>query len=318
MPRPLVRIIVVTILALGFGSCKKHDDDAPTSQKRDAAAVEVDWTRCENTLRKVPTLPDAARTAALLEGCQVCGDWTPLLRWNTLHEQGGPTRTEIDERMAACHAYCDSNARQRFLGTLDDARGTPSRAPWRYLGEICKDQVSAVPDGRYVSAPYLALDRIARAATARGGELAALVANVDLPLPALSLTGSGIELPDLASTELEIAPAIHVTVLGDGAHVGKLPRAHLSGHGVIVDYGGEPYPGPRIAEDQLAPAVRALDPSPHAKIALFAPRGLPAGKLEELFAKAPGLEPHAAALAPVSPPGWPLPAIVRTPLVPAK
>jgi hypothetical protein len=289
-------------------ACRNHDDAAPTPPKRDAAAVEVDWTRCEQTLARVPTLPDVARTQALLDGCPVCGNWQPLVDWNTPHEQGGPTRQQIEERMVACNAFCDSAAKQRFMGTLDGARGTTSRAPWRYLGEICKDKVSAVPDTRFMSAPYFALDRIARAASAHGGRAAALLANLDLPLPAVSLTGAGLALAD-APGELEPAPVVHVTVLGDGLHVGKLPRAHLGSAGVHVDYGSEPYPGPRVEPAGLAAAIHALDPAPHPRVALFVPRDLTSRKLDELRAHAADVEIDLAVLAPTGLPGWQIAAV---------
>lgn len=291
----------------------KHHSSAPVPAQRDAPAADVDWARCEQALHQVPTLPDNQRVAALLDGCPVCGDWSPLLRWNTPQDQGGPPRTQIEQRMVACHAFCSSDAKQKFLGTLDDARGTGSRAPWRWLGDTCKAEVSAVPDTRYMSAPYFALDRIARAASAHSADDAALVAKIDVPLPPVSISGGGVELP-AATAATDPAPAVHVTLLGDGAHVGKLPRAHLGPQGVTVDYGGEPYPGPHVEPGALVHAIAALDPSPHPDVALLAPRGLAVPKVQEALAKAGEITFHLAVAAPSTLPGWSLPAVLHTPL----
>src|SRR5204863_6249003 len=110
------------------------------------------------------------------------------------HAEGGPSGAEIEAAMAVC-GYCDANAKQRFLGTLDKARGGDTRTPWRHLGDTCRAAVSAVPDNRFVTAPYYALDRIARAATAHGGETAERLAAIELPLPAVSIAGTGVTLP---------------------------------------------------------------------------------------------------------------------------
>ena len=96
--------------------------------------------------------------------------------------------------------------------------------------------------------------------------------------------------------------------------VGKLPRAHLGADGVTVDYGGEPYPGPRVDPGALAAAIRALDPTPHAKLALFVPNQQPAAKTQEMLAKASDVEFHLAVIAPGALPGWPLPMVMHTPL----
>jgi hypothetical protein len=294
-------VVLVLVLVLG---CKRHSSE-PAAAQRDAHPIAVDWDHCLQTLHTVPQLPDMARTQALLEGCEVCGDWRPLIEWNTPHEKAGPTRQDIEERMVACGAFCSSDAKQKFMGALDAQRGMPGRGPWRYLGDVCKDKVSAVPDSRYESAPYFALDRIARLASAHGVDTADLVLKIDLPLPAFSLTGNGVDVPD-ASGELVTAPAVQVTLLGDGPHVGKLPRAHLGAGGVMVDWGGQPYPGPKVEPDALAEAIHALDPSPHPKVTLFVPREMPRAKADEMLGKAPDVEFHLAATAPSFLPGWPI------------
>lgn len=307
-----MRLALAVVAVAGVAACK-HRSSAPAPARRDAAPVAVDWARCEQALRSAPTLEPNARLAALLDGCQVCGDWTPLLAWNTPQERGGPTREQIDAAMARCHGYCSHDARQKFLGTLDEARGTTSRAPWRWLGEVCKAEVSAVPDTRYMSAPYFALDRIARAVAARGGQDAALLAAVELPLPARSISGGGVELP-AAGGPVDPAPRVHVTVLGDGAHVGKLPVAHLGAAGVTVDSGAAPYPGPAVAPGDLARAIAALDPSPHPEVAVLAPRGMPVARLAAALAKPGDAVLHLAVAPPPAAPDWPLPAVLRTPL----
>ncbi|HTR53933.1 MAG TPA: hypothetical protein VMJ10_24730 [Kofleriaceae bacterium] len=300
-------MLIGLALVLGLGCQKKKVQEAP---KRDAGPIEIDWARCEKALHDVQAAPDPARTAALLDGCPVCGDWSPLLFWATLTENGGPRRQDITGRLDTCHAYCNTDAKRRFNDTIDEARGRNSRAPWRYLGEQCREQVSAVPDPRYMSAPYFALDRIARAVTTHGGGAAAELAKIDLPLPPFSLTGAGVDLAD-APQDVVPAPAVHVTLLGDGAHVGKLPRAHLGANGVTVDYGGEPYPGPVVDSAKLAAAIHALDPSPHPVVALLVPKELPADKIAAVVAAAPDVEFHLAAVAPGALPGWPVVVVAR-------
>ena len=308
-----MRRSALALAAVAAASACKHHSSAPVAAKRDAAPVAVDWARCELALHQVPALAPDARLAALLDGCQVCGDWAPLVAWNTPQDHGGPTREQIDARMETCDGYCTGDARQKFLGTLDEARGTTSRAPWRWLGEVCKAEVSALPDTRYMSAPYFALDRIARAVAARGAQDAALLAAIELPLPALSVSGGGVELPQV-NAPVDAPPRVHVTVLGDGPHVGKLPVAHLGASGVTVDSGGAPYPGPAVAPGDVARAIAALDPSPHPEVAVLAPRGMPVARLQAALAKPGDAVFHLAVAAPSALPGWPLPAVLRTPL----
>ena len=257
----------------------------------------IDMAKCEQALQ-------TGKIHAALDACPVCGDWKPLIHWSDPRDAGGPTRLQIEQQMETCHAWCNSTAKQRFLGTLDDARGTTSRDPWRYLGDVCKAEVSAVPDSRYMSAPYFALDRIAR-------KLSQPIAS--FPLPAVSISGSGVELVAPHAEPLP-APPVHVTILGDGPHVGKLPRGSLSATGVTVDYGGEPYPGPRVDPGALTQAIHALDPSPEPKVALFAPSQMPAAEIQQAIAKAEHVEFHRAVLSPDSLPGWPLPAVEAEPI----
>jgi len=294
------RLVLVLVLVLGC-----HKKPAQEAPKRDAGPIEIDWARCEQALSDSSTLPDSQRTKALLDGCPVCGDWKPLIEWGTLTEDGGPKRLDIMARMDSCRAYCNSDAKRRFNATIDEARGRNSRAPWRYLGEQCGQQVSAVPDARFMSAPYFALDRIARAVAAHSSDDAALLAKLDLPLPAFSLTGAGLELPDPPENTTP-APAIHITLLGDGVHVGRLPRARLGPNGVTVDFGGEPYPGPAVALDKVSAAVHALDPSPHPRVALFMAAKAPTEPYDALVQATPDLELVVAVIPATSLPGWPI------------
>src|SRR5665213_688644 len=123
-------------------ACGSHDATAP-------AAVS---TSCRAAIAALPGTPLDARVKTILDACQVCGPWAPILDWRTPQTAGGPARAAIEHAMLGCTAYCDPNARERFLGTLDDSRGQRSRGAWRYLAEMCKGAVSAVPDARYASA----------------------------------------------------------------------------------------------------------------------------------------------------------------------
>ncbi|HUJ62002.1 MAG TPA: hypothetical protein VLX92_26030 [Kofleriaceae bacterium] len=301
----------LAVAVVAIASCGKRDKPAPIVQppRRDAAAIAVDWASCERALHDAPGVPEAQRVAALIDGCKVCGDWTPILRWSTPQAQGGPTRVAIEQAMSGCDAWCDPNAKQRFLGTLDTARGTTSRAPWRYLGEGCRDKVSAVPDARFMSGPFFALDRIARAAAAHGGAAAQDVAAIEVALPAVSITAAGLELPT-ASRGAQPLCAYQITMLGDQLLVGKLPRGQLGAHGVQVDFGGEPYPGKPVKLEAAAAALAALAGGTMPPVVVFAARSAPAAPLHDLVGKLHGARVFVAVDGGSALPAWPTAAMI--------
>jgi len=297
------------VLALALVACKGNKDAPPTEPPTVAPhpmpekvpePVPGDWAACKAALESAPKLPPNRQVAALIEGCRPCGDWTPLLQWNTPTEDGGPKRQAIMDAMVGCKAWCDPNAKQRFLGTLDDARGKPTnRTPWRMLGDVCKDAVSAAPDPRFLSAPYFALDRIARDVAAKP-DGAPLLAALDLPLPAVSLTGQGLVLPESGVSKPAAAQS-QLTITAEDVRVGPLPRAKLGANGVTVS-AGEPYPGIPVALEALGAALDKLAPP----ILVFAPKGLPAARLAEVIAAAKS-RPLFLAVGMTSPlPGWPI------------
>ncbi len=279
--------------------------DAPkqhVAPPSDAAVVDVDWAGCGAALKKAATLAPTRRAELIIEACQPCGDWTPILHWNTLAGEGGPTRLAIEGKMLAC-GYCEPNAKQRFLGNLDNARGTESRAPWRVLGEVCGDRVSAVPDGRFVSAPWYALDRIARAAATRP-ELAELLTAIEIPLPAVSLTGSGYQLPTSSVTSPTAGPA-QITVTATELRFGQLPRAKLGATGLTLVPGGEAYPGALVT-----PATFTLAGTT-GPVAVVAPVGLPAKRIVDVVELVGGGDQlHLAVVGPGSPEGWVVPGTI--------
>ena len=292
----LVLGLVLGVLVLD--SCKSHDTP-PTPPKRDAAAVAVDWGKCEKTIASLVEIDsEAARIEALLDGCQVCGDWAPILAWSTPQSQGGPTHKAIEERMSACDAWCTGNAKLQFLGALDNARGTSSRAPWRALADECKDKVSAVPDARFMSAPYFALDRIARAVAAHGGPAAQQLATFWISLPPLATNGSAVAAPTAQTAADGVPNNVDVlTVLGDQLYVGPLPRAHLTARGVeLVNPGA--YPGTPIRAADLAKHDEAM--------ALLVPAQMPVKQLAALLAPAKGVTLELAVALPTKLPGWPM------------
>jgi hypothetical protein len=242
-------------------ACGSHESAAPP-------ATTGVTDSCRATAAKLGDVPLDARVKTLLDACQVCGPWQPILEWRTLQTAGGPTRAAIEQAMLGCTAFCDPTAKERFLGTLDEARGKSSRGPWRHLADVCKGAVSAVPDARYASATMFALDRIARAAS----PIAA-----DLPLPALSLSGVGVDLPR-SPAALPTAPRAQLTIIGDEAHVGLLPIAHLTAAGVVTDYGSDVYPG-AVAADPGAALGSASD------VVILAPAKLPASRVTDVVAK---------------------------------
>jgi hypothetical protein len=261
----------------------------------DAGSAATDWTStCDETLRTAATIPAPRRALAVIDACRPCGPWTPLLAWNIPPEEGGPTRAAIEQAMAACKGYCDANGKQRFLGNLDPARGVEGRTPWRMLGEVCKDKVSAVPDSRFMSAPYFALDRIARAVGTRP-DGAKLLAGVVVPLPALTISGVGIDLPEAPVVKPSVAPA-QVTVL-DALYASRLPLAALDVDGVHLPADAT-YPGP-AAKDLAAELDKLGDP-----VLVFAPRNSPAQRLPAAIAKAGKHTLFLGAKASGGPTGW--------------
>ena len=271
----------------------------------------LDWTTCEAAVAKAADAPLSARPKILIDGCQVCGiDWRPILDWNTVQASGGPKRTEIESAMDACQAYCLGDARQKFLGTLDDARGHSSRMPWKQLGLICQARVSAVPDTRFVDAPYFALDRIARAIGHRGGELATRAFAIELPLPAVGVVGTGAPLATIADAS-PVADPIQITALAGTITLGKLPRAHMTKDGVQVS-NADDYPGKSVALSDLLSSVKTLagnDSSKGMNITLVVPANALAASLVPIVAALKTLpwRTRLAVHANESPQGWDLP-----------
>lgn len=296
---------MIAVLAACKGSCRESPAQDPP-KPADAALADANLDACRATAARVPSLPPPQRALALLKDCQPCGDWGPLLAWNTPGADGGPSRRAIEQAMLACNAFCEPNAKQRFFGTLDAARGQRTRMPWRFLGEICKAEVSAVPDTRFMGAPYFALDRIARALRDPG-----LLAAIELPLPALGINGVGIELPSSPLTAPDAGPAA-LTVDASQILLGSLPVAKLSATGLAVS--GD-YPGTPIEPKALAAALAnpALTGHP---VALLAPAGLVATRLIDVLAAAGGHDIRLA-VATEGPPGWTVPGTVPISLLAA-
>lgn len=309
-------------LACALASCQGRETpptgtargSAPAATPRDAAiaaapadATALDpWARCGRALREAAKLPANRRVAALLAGCQPCGDWTPLLAWDRPEADGGPSRAAIDGAMARCEAYCSPDAKQRFLGTLDNARAKGTRTPWRSLGRLCGDKVSARADPRFVSPTYFALDRIARAVAAKPA-LAPLLAAIDVPLPAISISGAGLELPRAPVTAPTVGP-LALTVTARELRLAALPHARLGADGVRVIAADPPYPGALVTTPASLDA--ALAPLGDGAITVFAPTGLRARRVVDALALAGRArtrrELRLAVAAHGGPPGWPI------------
>lgn len=255
-----------------------------------------DWAVCKAALEASPKLPPTKQVAALIQACTPCGDWKPLLEWQTPTEDGGPKKKDIETAMLGCKAYCDPNAKMRFVNGIDDARGKSNRRPWRVLGEFCKAELSAVPDARFMSAPYFALDRIARDVAARP-DGAKLLAAIDLVLPAVSVTGAGLEIPAAAVTKPSAAPS-QLTLTIDEIHAGALPHAKLGATGVTVT--ADPYPGTTVKLADL-PAVFDKLPQP---VLVFIPKKMSAMKLVDVLATTKRRAMQLAVEATSTLPGW--------------
>lgn len=273
----------------------------------------VDWAACDAALQKAATESIGLRPKTVLAGCPVCGDWSPILRWATLEAEGGPRRAAIEAAMARC-GYCNANAKQRFLGGLDKARGTSTRTPWRLLGESCQAEVSATPDNRFTSAPFYALDRIARAGFSRGGSSASLLGTVVLPLPAVSITGIGLALAEVPKGVQPSAGPIAISLIGGAIHAARLPRARMTANGLSVEYAN--YPGAEVALPRLPELLRTLvGDDRNTPIALLAPSAMPAIRIVPVVASASAVAPiYLAANAPGAPHGWQLPGTLQVEL----
>jgi len=167
--------------------------------------------------------------------------------------------------------------------------------------------VSAVPDARHGDGVYFALDRIARAV----GDGAA---NLELPLPAVTVVGNGAPLPAIDSGVSATITDLQITVLAGSISIGTMPRAHLAATGVVVDLGSDGYPGKTVTVDQLPAALRALAGK---SVSILAPAGMQAESLVPVVTAASAVMPvYLAARSPSSPESWDIPAAIATPLTP--
>jgi len=295
------------VLVIACKGGQRNDTAAQGSSAKPPVPLSVS-AACRAAAANVPNLNPIERAQALLDACHPCGDWLPLLTANKTQVQGGPPRGAVEEAMVGCNAFCDSNAKQRFLDALDGARGQEdTRKPWRLLGEACAAAVSAVPDTRYMSAPYFALDRIAR-----GIADPAVLGKIEIALPPLTASGVGVDLPTAEPSSPEAGPAA-LTIDAHQTFIGVLPIATLSATGVKP---GAQYPGAEVPPNLIGAALSTLAARviSGAPVALLAPRSLPAIRIASAIATARG---HAFRLA-VGLPGpgnWTLPGTIGVSLV---
>jgi hypothetical protein len=297
------------VIALACVACKGKPKHEPATGSGSAAVeVHVDWAACDQALAKAASAPLDARPQIVLDGCHVCGgDWKPLLQWNVDPASGGPRREQIEQMLVACHAFCTGDSKLKFMAGVDKVRGQNVNTPWRLLADTCKDKVNAAPDARFMSAPYFALDRIARAAAAKGGATADKLAAIDLPLPAITISGAGVVLPDSDGVNPKVGE-LQVTVLGDQITVGRMPRGKLTAAGVTADLGTAGYPGEQVTIDKLgAKLIELVGSDKTQTITLLAPHAMPAQNLVPIIAAASAVAPvYLAANAYESPEGWQL------------
>jgi hypothetical protein len=299
---------LLLVVALGCKGDKRDPGDQPKPFEHPPIAdamvdAPVDWNACDAAVAKAADAPLFDRPKLLIDGCAVCGDWKPLLDWAVLPKDGGPTIAAIDRALRQCDAICDVGVGKRVAGALDNARGTESRMPWRLIGDGCKDKVSAVPDSRYMTAAYFALDRIGRTVDARGGHAAELLHGLELPLPALTRSGIGVTLPQVAGA-VPVSGVV-VSFLGPEIRIGKLPSAKLGVHGITV--AGD-YPGALVAKlDDLAAAIKQA--SPTGAVIVLAPKLLQASHVVDV-AKAAKAPVSLGVAAPNPPTDWQLTAAI--------
>jgi len=299
--------VLAVLLAVG---CKDKDKPKQTPSsgsaavRVDAGAVPpIDWAKCDQALANAaaPHTP-VERVNELINGCQPCGDPMVLLAWNTLAQERGPKREQIEQAMVACNAFCTGDAKLKFMSALDKARGMPSRAPWRQLAQSCKERFPG--DGRYVSAPYLLLDQIARLAVARGGDTAKHLAEIELPLPPLTVSGEGPALADEDEGVAGYSGDVLITMLGEAIYVASAPHARLTATGIEVMLGPTGYPGEQVTITKLGDALKKLKGR---RITLIAPQAMPAKTLVPVIAAASKIGPLFLAVNSRRPVlGWPL------------
>ena len=300
-------IVAAALLPVLTGCKDKKRHDKASHDK--VSSPKVDWAACELALAKAASVPIDSRVQILLAGCHACGaDWQPLLAWNREPGKGGPTREQIEQLMVSCDAFCTGDSKLKFMASVDKVRGQSVNTPWRQLENSCKAKVNGAADDRFMSAPFFALDRIARGAAAQGGTLAAKLAVIELPLPAVTISGAGPALP--IAEPVGPMGSLQLTVLGGSIHVGRLPRGKLTAAGVTVDLGNPPYPGELVKLDQLAAKLTALVGNDKTQpITILAPHEMLAQPLVDIVAVAARIAPvQLGANAPESPLGWPLPA----------
>lgn len=292
-------------------ACKGKAKQEPAQTGSGSSApieVNVDWTKCDQAIGKAASAPLAARPQIILDGCQVCGgDWKPLLAWNVETASGGPKREQIEQMMVACTAFCTGDSKLKFMAGVDKARGQNVNTPWRQLATACKDKVNAAPDDRFMSAPFFALDRIARAAASHGGATADKLGALAFPLPAITVSGAGVVLPDSDAVTPKTGE-LQITVLGDAIHVGHMPRAKLGAAGVLVDLHEAGYPGEAVKLEELgAKLIEIVGGDKTQTITLLAPHAMPAVNLVPIIAAASAVAPvYLGAHAYESPEGWQL------------
>jgi hypothetical protein len=230
---------VLAMLAACKGKQVEPQSQPPSAASVDAGpASDPNWAACEQALEAAPKVPANRRVLSLIDGRRPCGDWTPLLTWDTQQVDGGP-----DARRDRAG---DARARRTAIRTRSSGSSAPRCARGSARAAVAvprhvQGDISALPDARYMSAPYFALDRIARAAAARP-ELAPHLDAIELVMPAVSITGSGFELAKSPVTAPDVGP-LALTVTAIEMRIASTPRAKLGKDGVTLTGKGEPYPG---------------------------------------------------------------------------
>ncbi len=291
------RALLLVALVACNDKAPKDKEIARTPEK--PPGYRVDAT-CKSAIDKAASLPIDNRPQALLEGCPVCGDWKVLLGWN--HD--GTTPEALQKSLESCNAFCSGDAKMKFIAAANKAKGTSNDMAWRKLADACGEAVDVSSDHRFMSAPYFALDRIARATADIAGAKA-----FELPLPPLTVAGTGIVLPDLEEGVSPKVGTYHVSFIGDQIFIGKLPRAKLGAKGLDV---ANDYPGQQVALADLPAALKKLiGDDPTETLTLLAPHAMPAENLVPVIQAAGAIAPlYLAATAHESPEGWQLPGAI--------
>ena len=192
-------------------------------------------------MKKAAAAPLDARPQILIDGCQVCGDWTPDPALE--HAAAGTAARRASRSSRRWPAATRGASRTRSSGS--SAHSTPPAAPRRARRGASSARSARTRSARLPGRPVLGGPVLrARSDRARGGARRRDRRHrLELPLPPCRSPAAW--RPVLADVDAVTRRSARsqITVLGDKVFVGRMPRAHMGGGALAVDLGKDGYPG---------------------------------------------------------------------------